>query len=169
MNAVPLREIATISRYTVKPEDITSGTTYVGLEHITDEGRFAGVGTVVSGELASNKFRFDERHILYGKLRPYLRKIALPTFRGICSTDILPILPGPHVDRNYLYHYLRTPAMVELATSRSAGANLPRLSPGQLASFEIPFPPLPEQRRIAAILDAADALRTKRRAKACSS
>lgn len=164
MNLVPLGEVARISRESVKPNEIPTGTIYVGLEHISEDGSFVSVGTVSSGDLASNKFRFDERHILYGKLRPYLRKIALPLFSGICSTDILPILPGARVDRSYLYHFLRTPAMVGLATSRSTGANLPRLSPTQLARFEIPLPPLPEQRRIAAVLDAADGLRAKRRA-----
>lgn len=53
--------------------------------------------------------------------------------------------------------------MVEFANSRSSGANLPRLSPKELANFQIPVPALNEQRRIAAILDAADALRAKRR------
>ncbi|UJW79884.1 restriction endonuclease subunit S [Hydrogenophaga sp. SL48] len=102
--------------------------------------------------------------MLYGKLRPYLAKIARPTFAGVCSTDILPIKPGPLLDRDYLSHFLRQPGMVDFANSRATGANLPRLSPRVLASFEILLPPLPEQRRIAAILDQADTLRTQRRA-----
>jgi type I restriction enzyme S subunit len=53
--------------------------------------------------------------------------------------------------------------MIELANSRAAGANLPRLSPKALAEFEIPLPPLAEQRRLAAILDHAETLRAKRR------
>jgi type I restriction enzyme S subunit len=52
--------------------------------------------------------------------------------------------------------------MVEFANSRATGANLPRLSPKALADFEIPLPPLDEQKRIAAILDQADELRRKR-------
>jgi type I restriction enzyme S subunit len=52
--------------------------------------------------------------------------------------------------------------MIEFANSRTTGANLPRLSPKALADFEIPLPPLNEQKRIAAILDQADDLRRKR-------
>jgi type I restriction enzyme S subunit len=54
--------------------------------------------------------------------------------------------------------------MVALANSRATGANLPRLSPTALEQLRIPLLPLAEQRRIAEILDKADALRVKRRA-----
>ena len=53
--------------------------------------------------------------------------------------------------------------MVDLATCRSTGANLPRLSPKTLAEFTVPLPPIEEQRRIAEILDKADAIRRKRK------
>jgi type I restriction enzyme S subunit len=158
----PLGEIATIERSIVTPENIQSGTTYVGLENIDSSGEFIGVREVVNGELASAKFRFTSSHILYGKLRPYLSKIARPTFEGVCSTDILPILPGRALDRSYLHFFLRLPEMVALATSRSTGANLPRLSPSQLEEFEIPLPSLSEQRRLAAILDKANVIRLMR-------
>ncbi len=158
----PLCNIAEIERTAVLPENIKSGTSYVGLENITSSGKFVGVGEVANGDLASTKFAFTNKHILYGKLRPYLAKIARPDFCGVCSTDILPILPGPNMDRSFLLHYLRQPQMVEYASSRTSGANLPRLSPKTLAEFEIPFPPLSEQKRIADILDKADAIRRKR-------
>lgn len=90
-----------------------------------------------------------------------MAKIARPTFTGFCSTEILPIRPGPRLDKNYLAHYLMQPKVIDLATSRSAGANLPRLSPSELVKFQLPLPPIDEQRRIANILDSADALRAK--------
>ena len=161
--SVPLGEIAEIDREGVAPELIPAGTKYLGLEHIESGGRILAVATVDEGELASTKFRFGPKHLLFGKLRPYLAKIALPDFEGVCSTDILPVLPGGKLDRRYLAHFLRQPTMVDFAASRSTGANLPRLSPKSLAEFAVPLPPLAEQKRIAAILDQADALRRLRR------
>ncbi|MFO1354882.1 MAG: restriction endonuclease subunit S [Gammaproteobacteria bacterium] len=161
---VALGDVAVIEREIIDSTAIATGTLYVGLENIESGGRFIGVRPVDAGELASSKFAFTPQHLLYGKLRPYLAKIARPDFVGICSTDILPVLPGPDLDRGYLAWLLLTPQMVTLANSRATGANLPRLSPTALAELRIPLPPLPEQRRIAAILDKADALRAQRRA-----
>jgi type I restriction enzyme, S subunit len=161
---VQLDSVADIERESVQAGKISSGSTYVGLENITSDGEFLKVTEVEAGELGSSKFLFSKDHVLYGKLRPYLRKIARPSFSGICSTDIVPIRPGPGLDKGYLFHYLRTPTMVDKATTMSVGVNLPRLSPSTLAIFQIPLPPIEEQRRIAAILDKADEIRTKRRA-----
>lgn len=160
--SVPLAEIADVERKGVDPSTIEPGTKYLGLEHIESGGKIIGFEKVQNGELASTKFQFGPDHVLYGKLRPYLAKIALPDFEGICSTDILPVRPGPNLDRAFLAHYLRQPRMVDYASSRSTGANLPRISPRALAAFEIPLPPLEEQKRIAAIIDQADELRRLR-------
>lgn len=163
MKLARLGEVAEIVRDGIAPEKIVAGTPYLGLEHIESGGRIISSEPVADGELASTKFQFGPEHLLYGKLRPYLAKIALPDFAGICSTDILPVKAGPNLDKRYLAFFLRQPKMVDFANSRASGANLPRLSPKALADFEIPLPPLPEQQRIAGILDQADALRRLRR------
>ena len=160
---VSLGSIVVLDRDGAEPSALPLETRYVGLEHIESDGTLNSVSTIGTAELKSTKFRFDREHILYGKLRPYLRKIARPDFRGVCSTDIIPIRLTAAIDRGYLFHFLRSPEMVALANSRCTGANLPRLNPSQLEAFEIPLPPFPEQHRIAAILDAADVLRAKRR------
>lgn len=163
MKTVELGTVAAIERKGVDPSSLAPDTLYLGLEHIERGGRIIGHDTVGGAELASTKFQFTPEHVLFGKLRPNLGKISRPGFAGVCSTDILPIRPGKDLDRDYLAHYLSQPSMVDFATSRTSGANLPRLSPTVLATFTIPLPPLPEQRRIARILDHADALRAKRR------
>ena len=158
-----LNSIAILDRQSIHPSEVEAATPYLGLEHLDGDGGIDRIQTVGSASLKSNKFQFSDRHVLFGKLRPYLRKIVRPEFSGVCSTDIIPILPKEGVSRDYLFYFLRTPDTVNLATSRCSGANLPRLGPKQLASFQIPLPPLAEQKRIAEILDAADALRAKRR------
>ena len=159
-----LGDVAKIDRNTVNPHDLPGSTYYLGLEHIARGGGITGSSTVGDAQLTSNKFQFDARHILYGKLRPNLAKVASPTAHGVCSTDILPILPTERLNRRYLLHCLRQPSMVSFASSRASGANLPRLSPTELSAFVIPLPTLEEQHRIVSILDEADAIRTKRRA-----
>ena len=160
---VSLHEVASIDRISVQPREIAGQELYVGLENITGDGQFCGIGAACESRIRSSKFSFSHEHVLYGKLRPYLAKVAAPEFDGICSTDILPIRPGAELDRRYLTHYLRTPSMVTHATNNAVGINLPRLSPKMLELFEVPLPPIEEQRRIAAVLDAAEALRAKRR------
>jgi len=158
--SVALGDVAVIERQGVDPAAIDGATLYLGLEHIESGGRIIGHSTVGDSAVASTKFRFDSGHVLFGKLRPYLGKIASPDFAGVCSTDILPVRPKAALDRGYLTHYLRQPSVVEYASSRAAGANLPRLSPSELARFELPLPPIEEQRRLAAILDGAQLLRS---------
>lgn len=148
-----LGEVATLERRSLLPEDIKSGTNYLGLEHIESGGRILGYQKVDDGDLKSNKFIFDLDTLLYGKLRPYLAKVCIPDREGCCSTDILPIRPGKYLDIDYLRHVLLWKPYVDKAASLCSGANLPRISPSALLGLEIPLPPLEEQRRIAAILD----------------
>lgn len=162
MKMVSLSEVVALDRKGVHPSEIAPETPYIGLEHIERGGRILPHPQAGDSHLKSLKFSFSAEHILYGKLRPNLGKISRPNFAGICSTDILPLRPNAELDRNYLAHYLSQPAMIRYATSRATGVNLPRLSPTSLAKFPIPLPSLDEQRRIAAILDQADAIRTRR-------
>lgn len=64
----------------------------------------------------------------------------------------------------YLMAFLMSPRQQAHIDRIQAGGTRQALTFSQIAQFEIPVPPLPEQRRIAAILDHADALRAKRRA-----
>jgi type I restriction enzyme S subunit len=160
---VALSNVAEISRHVVTPADLAPETKYLGLEHIERGGRIIGDTTVGSEGVSSSKFTFTAGDILYGKLRPYLGKIAAPEFSGVCSTDILPVRPGIKLNRDYLLHYLRQPKIVDFANSRATGANLPRLAPNELGKLLLPLPPLAEQKRIAAVLGHVDTLRTKRR------
>lgn len=156
MRWVRLGDVATIRRTQVRVDDLAAWERYLGLEHIARGGAILSARTIGEENVASTKFRFDETCVLFGKLRPNLGKIALPDFSGVCSTDILPIVPCCGLDRRYLAHYLRSPHMLRLAASRASGANLPRLNSKSLGDFLIPLPDVSNQRHISAILDEAD-------------
>lgn len=64
------------------------------------------------------------------------------------------------LDQGYLYHFL--PKALEKIHAETPAVTVKHLSVKGIRAIEIPFPPLPEQKRIAAILDKADAIRRKR-------
>ncbi|NRB55513.1 MAG: restriction endonuclease subunit S [Salinicola sp.] len=80
-------------------------------------------------------------------------------FGGFCKILRL----KAQVDAAYFSHFFKTPEYRRKISSLAAGANINNLKNEHLDSLKIPLPPLAEQKRIAAILDATDALRAKRR------
>ncbi|HWP38180.1 MAG TPA: hypothetical protein VNL18_11575 [Gemmatimonadales bacterium] len=136
---------------------------YVGLEDIEQQtGRILNAQDTDGRDIQSLKYVFSPSHILYGKLRPNLNKVALPTFSGICSTDILPLAPRGAVLREFVAYYLRTPRFVHYAVQHASGTKMPRFGPRQLLKASLPVPPLPVQERVVQILQKADEIRRKR-------
>lgn len=84
---------------------------------------------------------------------------------SVTVVDVCIVRPhanGP--DARWLMHCLNSPLIRDRIAGFATGTTRSRISRGNLAKIKIPLPPLPEQRRIAEILDKADALRAKRRA-----
>ena len=128
-------------------------------------GRVIRRTTCIVSELGSAKCSFDERHVLYSKLRPYLNKVVLPDGCGVGTSELLPLLPDPsRMDREFLTFYLRSPDFVDFAIANSRGANLPRIAMRALWSHRVPVPPLDEQRhivrRISHCMERIDEIRT---------
>ena len=67
------------------------------------------------------------------------------------------------LDSRFLFHWVKTGVFVQRMVDVATGANYPAVSDAKIKASKIPFPPLAEQKRIAGILDAADALRAERR------
>lgn len=72
--------------------------------------------------------------------------------------------PGSKVDGKYFSHFFRTDSYRRNVSALAAGVNINNLKKEHLDNLQMPLPPVDEQRRIAGILDQADAIRTKRRA-----
>lgn len=86
--------------------------------------------------------------------------VAINTVPMATNQGFKSLVPGPDLDAKYLYHWLKS--KTEYLRSLGNGATFKELSKKTAAQIQVPLPPLPEQRRIAAILDHAAALRAKR-------
>jgi Restriction endonuclease S subunits len=87
--------------------------------------------------------------------------VAINTVPMATNQGFKSLIPHSMVDAKYLYYWLKS--KTSYLQSLGNGATFKELSKKTTQQIEVPLPPLPEQRRIAAILDHADALRAKRR------
>jgi type I restriction enzyme S subunit len=150
-------------RVTAASEALGKGLEFVGMEHVDPEsGRIVlGQGSR-TGEGKGQAFLFDDRHVLFGKLRPYLRKIALPGQSGCASTELVPLLPdAARLDRGYLFHWVRRQHVIDALMAKNTGARMPRADMSVLLDMAILLPPLDEQRRIVGLLDRATEIRRR--------
>ena len=151
---VKFGDCATLVRDTVSPSNYME-TPYIGLEHIgVDTLSLLDVG--IAGDVSSAKSRFQSGDVLFGKLRPYFRKVIRARFDGICSTDIWVVRPTDGVDAGYLFYVMASQDFVDVAMQGSEGTKMPRAKWEYVSRHEIPLPPLSEQRDIAHILGTFD-------------
>ena len=125
----------------------------IELEHLSQNtGQI--LGTVNSSDQQSTKNLFEPNSVLYGKLRPYLRKFAKPQFKGVCSSEIW-VLTGLKISNDYLFQFVQSEQFTEL-TNIQSGSKMPRADWNVIADSEIEFPCLEEQTKIANFLSAID-------------
>ena len=126
--AVSLADLCEMDRRNVRPGDpLANELPFVGVENVTRDSGFLNFDTNSRvGNGKSTAFRFDRRHVLYGKLAPYLNKVATPDFAGRCSTELVPLLPRDGVDRDFLAHMLRRGETVKFAVDSANGTRMPR-------------------------------------------
>lgn len=129
----------------------------VGLEHLDPENlHIRRWNNIEDGTSFSKKFVPGQT--LFGKRRAYQKKVAYAEFEAICSGDILVFeSKDPKVLLPELLPFIcQTDVFFDYALGTSAGSLSPRTSWTALKEFKFPLPPLPEQKRIAEILWAAD-------------
>ncbi len=80
-----------------------------------------------------------------------------------CNQAVAIVRPTQEIERNYLRHWLESQDARSQMLGSTVTGTISNLSLSQLGELRVPVPPLEEQRRIAAILDQAETLRTQRR------
>jgi type I restriction enzyme, S subunit len=161
---VALGSVVEIASGQVDPrQDPYCNMTHVGGENIESHtGRLLNLKTAGEQGLISGKYLFGPSDVLYSKIRPALNKVVAPDFEGICSADIYPLRPiNGKLCKEFLVHLLRSAEFLGYTATCSSRTNIPKINREALFAYQSLMPPLPEQRRIAAILDKADAIRRK--------
>ena len=116
----------------------------------SNTGVFVDVKLAKDEGLISGKYLFDESMILYSKIRPNLNKVALPSFKGICSADMYPLITNTDVANKYYIKFSIThKKFIEYAVSHSGRANIPKINRDALLAYDLPLPPLAFQQSFA--------------------
>ncbi len=174
MSAPPLSEIGAlveqVSTWVPERDDPDGAFMYIDLSAVDQDAKVVSGARELACAEAPSRARQLVRagDVLVSTVRPNLNGVArVPSeFDGAtASTGFCVLRPRAcRLDGGYLYQWVQSFRFVSAMVRRATGASYPAVSDRIIHESKLPLPPLAEQRRIAEILDKADALRTMRRA-----
>ena len=131
---------------------------YIALEHVESwTGKITHSDDEVS--FGSQGKRFQAGDILFGKLRPYLAKVAQPRRNGVCVGEFLVLRPHDRVmTSGFLERLMRSKPVIDAVDASTFGAKMPRADWHFIGNLLTPLPPPDEQAAIVRYLDHADEL-----------
>lgn len=125
----------------------------IELENLSQEtGQLLGYFN--SKEQQSIKNKFNKGEVLFGKLRPYLKKYWLADFEGVCSSEIW-VLNGIKASNNFIYRLIQTDKF-NFISNISSGSKMPRADWSYMREFPFFIPKLEEQEKIASFFSLID-------------
>jgi len=145
------KDVARVASDLVDPSEFLD-VPHIAPNHIEREmGRLLPYTTVRDDGVFSAKHRFHRGQLLYCKIRPYLAKVVLVDFEGLCSADMYPI--DTDLDPRFLKWWMLTREFTRRAAGEQARTVLPKINRRALGQLPVPVPPFAEQRRIVDILE----------------
>ncbi len=128
----------------------------VAMENVESwTGRIRRINSDSSFDSQLKRFRAGD--VLFGKLRPYLAKVARLATDGLCVGEFLVLRPRcGNVMGAYVEHLLRSQPIIDAVNRSTFGARMPRADWQFIGRMPITRPPLPEQAAIARFLDRID-------------
>lgn len=157
---VRVKDISTFGNFnTVQPPNVLEDEWVLDLEDIEkNTSELLNRTTNREKNVKSNKYRFQEGDVLYGKLRPYLNKVLVAPSEGVCTTEIFPVKLLDGINPEYVKFSFMSPYFLNYVNACSYGVKMPRLGTKQMEMAIIPLPPSSEQNRI---VDAIKSYRFK--------
>lgn len=134
-----LSHVADSPRRGVNPSEVAEDTPYIGLEHMPRRS-IALTEWEGAGKVTSNKSVFKKGEFLFGKLRPYFHKVGFAPLDGICSTDIVVVIPRAPEWAAFTLACLSSDEFVDYTDQTSTGTKMPRTSWKTMGQFNIFLP-----------------------------
>lgn len=167
---VKLGDVVTVNPRLPKDANGDEVVSFVAMASASEEGSLLSEEIRVLSETKKGFTYFEKNDVLLAKITPCfengkcLRPNQISNDIGFGSTEFHVLRSDELViDPTYLFYMVWSERFRTLGGhSMSGAAGQKRVSADFLRQFEIPLPPLEEQKRIAAILDKADAIRRKR-------
>jgi restriction endonuclease S subunit len=115
---------------------------YIGLENIqSNSGELANFEPVRGAGILSASPKFKKGDILFGRMRPYLNKVWIAEFDGICSGEALVFRPNQDkVDTQFLQALLLSQLTLDQVVPLQSGSSLPRVSSSDVLNIKLPIP-----------------------------
>jgi len=135
-----IADIAAQVTEVVRSEDIASDDAYIGLEHMPRGTLLLAEWSHADG-LESHKHRFREGDYLFGKLRPYFKKVGIAFVSGVCSTDIVVCRPLQQEHAGLLLGWISHDRFIDSLSSAATGTRMPRTSWAEMTAFRLAIPP----------------------------
>ncbi|HAS6229778.1 restriction endonuclease subunit S [Vibrio parahaemolyticus] len=153
----PVKSLVSIKSPKYDPKIKTESLPCIELAHLS-QGSGEILGTVNSLELASTKNCFAKGDVLFGKLRPYLKKFAKPNFNGVCSSEIwvMKTTDNKVLHNDFWFYFIQSERFINEA-NKSCGTKMPRADWKVVSELILPIPSFCEQLGIAKILECVDA------------
>jgi type I restriction enzyme S subunit len=151
-------EFAYLSKNYMNPQHSSESYPCIELEHLSQETGIL-LGFVDSKEQLSQKLIFSKGDVLFGKLRPYLKKFYFAEFDGVCTSEMWVIKSYNNSIGQFLFHLVQSNHFLEIA-NQTSGTKMPRSDWKTVNHVYFPLPPLLEQQAIASALSDVDALIT---------
>lgn len=126
----------------IAPDNVERGT-----------GRLLSYRTIKEDEVISPKHRFFPGQIIYSKIRPYLSKLVIAQFNGLCSADMYPLSTGLNI--KFLFYLMLSKYFVSKASNSGSRTVLPKINQQELGIIALPVCPLKEQTQIVGQLESS--------------
>lgn len=148
----PLKHILKLKN--LKIEAGKSNLEYLGMECVNS---FDGTKNEIKSEADGLSTFFQVGDILFGKLRPYLAKVYVADFEGVCSTEFL-VYEVKRGSNAFFSKLMLSNGFISVVDASTYGSKMPRASSDFIGNLNIVNPPFEEQIKISSFIDKQNEL-----------